>query len=565
MSIRGIFIQQMFPFGAFGPRQWSLSEMRRLFRWLKSLGYTDLVFGVPPLFRREDDNHTILEHGALYHSGLRELPSFDPGFAYCPNDRYLGTPTGLKNAEFFRDQARLARDLGLRPWQMVNFTLGSPEFLEKHPELAAVCGSEVFLEGCGFCPSRPEGLKHLLEFHANQIQYFDAMEAYLLFPRDPGGCSCQLCLPQTDMLVKTSRQFHGMIRILRPNAPIAFLSWHIKEQEVPELTAGLPKDVDVFDAPRIHALDTPIEEFIGRVKAWQAGERKVHGWLETQENPTALLPSVYPRRIDTTIKTMKALNITNLWQTSIQNPYLFPLHFWITPQLWKDRSLGELLKEFLAGSYGSQSVESGLRYLETMEQAWEKVQNEEHYKAGFLGLFVMTFPFRMLPEQLIHSGVPDAIREDFKRAITLAKEALAAAETFADTIREFHALDANLLAASAEVFYYRVNMRQATIPVLDALHAGDADSAVKAWSAVEQACANMVAAAKNAPNTDVMANHWRRLNLLPGRLKALARHLPELADRKSFRPIKQPLYIGQLYTKKEEIKNNGLWNKGPFN
>ncbi len=551
MDIQGIFIQQMFPFGAFGPRQWSLSEMQRLFGWLKGLGITDLAFGIPPLFRREDDPHTILEHGALYHSGLRELPPFDPGFAYCPTDRYLGTPAGLKNAEFFRDQARLARDLGLRPWQMVNFTLGSPEFLEKHPELAAVHGSEVFLEGAGFCPSRPEALKHLLEFHAGQIQFFDAMEAFLLFPRDPGGCSCKLCTPQTEMMVRTSRQFHAMIRSLRPNAPIAFLSWHIKEKEVPELAEGLPKDLDIFEAPRIHALDAPMEEFINRVKAWQAKGRQVHGWLETQENPTALLPSVYPRRIDSAIRTMKQLKIKNLWQTSVQNPYLFPLHFWITPKLWENRDLGELLKEFLAGSYGSESIEPGLRYFDIMEQAWEKVQNEEHYKAGFLGLFVITFPFRMLPEQLIHSGVPSAIRGDLDQATILAKEALTAAERFADHIREFHALDANILAASAEVFYYRVKMRQAKIPVLDALHTGDAGSAVQAWSSVEEACESMVAAAKNAPNTDVLANHWRRLALLPGRLKALAQHLPELADRKIFRPIKQPLYIGQLYTGKK--------------
>ena len=35
----GIFVQQHFNFGPLGPRDWSLDEMRRLFSWLKDLGY----------------------------------------------------------------------------------------------------------------------------------------------------------------------------------------------------------------------------------------------------------------------------------------------------------------------------------------------------------------------------------------------------------------------------------------------------------------------------------------------------------------------------------------------
>jgi hypothetical protein len=547
-STQGIFIQQCFPLGAFGPRQWSLSEMRRFFRWLKGLGYTDVVFAPVAFFRSESDDHTILELGARYHSGLSEPPAFEPGFAYDPTDKYLGTREGLQRAAFFRDQAAIARDVGLTPWLVIFLTLGSPEFLENNPELAAVNGSETFWEGCGFCPSRPRALAHLLEFYQRQIEYFDAMQGFMFFPRDPGGCGCRRCTPQGTMITRVCSEYYKMIRHLRPEAPVGFLSWHIKKDEVAELASGLPGDVLVWEAPRIHALDAPINEYVDRVREWQKYNRRVEAWLETQENPTALLPSVYPRRIRSALTQIKDLGITGLWQTSTQNPYLFPLHFWLTPKLWeKPDDYDRLLSEYLAQSYGPQQVKTALNYIDRMERAWEAVQNEEHYKAGFLGLFVVTFPFRMLPESLIRCGVPASICEDLNQAVERATEALDAAERWADEIREFHALEANIIVVSAEVFYYRVRMRQAKIPVLQALCAGDADTAGKAWGAVEQACEQMVVAARSAPNTDVLARHWRRLELLPRRLKTLAQHLPELAETKSFRPIKQTLYIGDLY------------------
>ena len=245
---------------------------------------------------------------------------------------------------------------------------------------------------------------------------------------------------------------------------------------------------------------------------------------------------------------MKELGIRDLWQTSTQNPYLFPLNFWMTPKLWDGESeLEPLLRKYLAESYGPGCVESGLRYLETMERAWEMVQRETHYQAGFLGLFVMTFPNRMLPEKMMRQGVPEGIRKDLAEAESLAERALKAAEEFSESLHEFHALEANILTVSAEVFYHRVKMRAGKVPVLDALHRGDGKEAVRAWGQVQRACEDMVAAARSAPNTDVLVKHWRRFELLPARMKALAQHLPELAEKKSFRPILQPLYIGNLY------------------
>jgi hypothetical protein len=548
METKGIFIQQVFPFGAFGPRQWSLSEMRRLFVWLKKLGYTDAAFMAWSIFRREDEDHTILEHGGLYHSGLAAPPPFDPGFSYRPSDRYIGTSQGLLNAEHFRDQIRIANEVGLKPWLFINLTLGAPGYLEDHPELAAVNGGELFNEGTNFCPSKPEGMKHLLDFHADQVKYCDAVHGFALMPRDPGGCGCRLCMPQADMFARVSNAHHTMIRSLRPKAPIAFLSWHIRTGEVAGLADQLHQDISIFEAPRIHAMDAPEEEYIERVKEWQARGRLVYGWLETQENPTALLPSVYPRRVEKMVKKMSEMKMEGIWQTSAQNPYLFPLHFWMTPKLIDGlSSASELTREFLARSFGTDLVEVGVKWTELTETAWEQVLSMPQYEAGFLGLFVVTFPERLLPEKMMKMGVPDEVRTDLRQAVAAAQAAFEAAEDLASRMRDFHAQDANMIVVSAEVLARRIEMRYAKLDVLDAICAGDAEAAVVAWSVVERACYQMVSAARSAPNTDVLAKHWRRLSLLPRRLATIGQHIPELAERKAFRPIRQQLYIGEMH------------------
>ena len=68
-----------------------------------------------------------------------------------------------------------------------------------------------------------------------------------------------------------------------------------------------------------------------------------------------------------------------------------------------------------------------------------------------------------------------------------------------------------LIVAGAEVFLHLVVMRHAKIAVLDALHDGDAERAVAKWAAVEEACRRMVAACRDAPNTQMLAERWRRL------------------------------------------------------
>ena len=50
MSEPGIFVQQSFPLAAYGPRQWSLDELRCLFRWLKQMGYGRLYLKTLPIW-----------------------------------------------------------------------------------------------------------------------------------------------------------------------------------------------------------------------------------------------------------------------------------------------------------------------------------------------------------------------------------------------------------------------------------------------------------------------------------------------------------------------------------
>ncbi len=543
----GIAIHQQFPMGAFGPRQWSLSEMRRLFRWLRQLGYGRALMVPFPIFRLEDARHTILELGTAYQSGVTAPPGFEPGTCYCPSDRYLGTPEGLARAAQFRDQARAARDIGLQLWLMIIGGLGSPAYLQDHPELSSVRSGGLFFEGTEFCPSHPQGLSHLLEFWSQQVRYMDAFEGYILGLRDACGCGCRRCQPQDKTLTRVANSFYEMIQSVRPGAPVAFLSWHVKLPEVPELARRLHPKMLVFESPRIHAIDVPMSEYLARVREWQGQGRHVEGCIEVQENPTALLPPAYPERVARTIQTQRQAGLKGIWVSSTIAPYLFPLHLWLVPRLWDQPGREGLVEEFLTASFGAASVQPGLRYLRTTEQAWEKALGPSQVGHGFLGLFVMTFPFRLLPEKLMREGVPAQTRQDLETAATLAAQAYEEAQTFADSLRPFHALEANIIAASAEVFMHRVAMRRAKLAVLDAIHAGDGEAAAAAWPGVVAACEHMVAAARNAPNTDVLAQHWRRLELLPARVRGLALLLPELAEHKSFRPIRQSLHISELY------------------
>ncbi len=546
---QGIYIQQSFPFGAFGCRQWSLSEMKRLLRWLKSLGYNRVIFGPWPTYAEEVEGYNVLETGALMNSGLRGAAPLRPGNRYCPGDRYLGTKEGLENAAQLRDAMAYARDIGLGPWISFAGTIGPPQFCEEHPELlSAAPDSNVFLEGLGLCPSKPKALQFLLKYNEEQIRYLDSLEGVAMFLRDAGGCHCAACQPQDQALPKLASTYHTMIKGVSPELQAALISWHIHISEVPTLAAKLPPDMLIFEAPRIHAIDVPQSEFVERVKRWQESGRRVEGWIEVQENPTALLPTVYPDRLSNMIGLMKDLGLSGLWGTATQNPYLFPLNIWMAMRLWNGCKPAEaLITDYFTESFGKGSVEPGRRYLTEMEKAWDLAQGESQREAGFLKIFVLSLPRRMLPEKCIQEGVPEAFRSDSGKAVAHARRALEAAEDMADAIREFHALDANTIVAGAEVFYWMVRMRDEKIPVLDALHRGDVEEAARGWKVVERAAEEVVAACRNAPNTDVLADHWRRLSLLPERVRSLRKLLPELAERKRFQQAVRPHEMRETY------------------
>ena len=550
MSEPGIFVQQAFPFAAYGPRQWSVDEMRCLFRWLKQMGYGRVYLKTLPIWLHEDDEHTILEMGGLFHSGTGLPPSFAPSMIYCPDDNFLGTPEGLANAERFRGQMQAAREEGLQVWTGLSATLGAPQFAREHPELACVKGTDNFVEGISLCPSKPEALEHVLGFWRRHIEHCGPVEGVLLWMRDAGGCMCRMCQPQDETMARLANQYYDMLQELQPGVTVVFMSWHVAVHEVEKLAARLHPAMHIFEAPRIHAMDVPIEQFVGRIERWKQQGRHVEGWVEIQENPTALLPSVYPKRLERTIARMRQMDLKGLWGTAAMTPYVFPLHHWLMPRLWEgDRPLDELLREWLTESFSADSVDAGMEYLQTTEAAWESTHGVPFWEAGFLGLFVVSFPDRMLPERCMQEGVSDELRDRIESASQKAQAALAAANKFADCVRLYHTQEANTIGASARVLAHRIEMRRAKLPVLDAIHAGDINAAVSAWSGVEEACRKMVAAAHDAPNTDALAKHWRRLDLLPDRLTTLALHLAELCETKAFRPIRQKLYWGEVYKK----------------
>ncbi|MBI4581374.1 MAG: hypothetical protein HY718_16855, partial [Planctomycetes bacterium] len=393
MAAPGIIIHQIFPFGAFGPRQWSESELRRLMRWLKTLGYADVLFIPWGIYRAEDGPLTILEQGALYQSGLMAAPAFEPGQLYAPEDPFLGTRDGLRRAETLRITARAAREFGLRPWLALMTTLGAPGFTREHPELAAVNGIDLFNEGVGLCPSQPAARQHLLDLYEQQVRYFDAAAGFVLWQRDPGGCRCDRCMPQARMMGDLGNAFLAMIRRHRREEPVAFSAWHVNLAEVPDLARTLDPCLLIFESPRIHAADVSLDIFEERVKAWQVQGRQVESWLEVQENPTSLLPSVYPERMAEAVRRIQRLELARVWVSATQNPYLFPLHLWLTPRLWAEPAdAGRLTAKFLRSTYGDYAVESGLDYAQATERAFDLTQALSTRAAGFLNLFVVTSP-----------------------------------------------------------------------------------------------------------------------------------------------------------------------------
>jgi len=541
-----LLLHDQFDFGALGAQNWSLSEMKRLLRWYKDLGWNRVVFLAWPVHNNHADGFNVLELTALYGSGIRPRTGFRPGNFYDPDDRYLGSETGLARAERIKTLMSYARGIGLSPWIQFNTTHGSPQFCEEHPELIAIDTFDFTAEGLSLCTSKPPALEHIIARHARMLRFLDCVDGVYLTFRDGGGCNCALCQPQQKVMAKLATEFFQLIRGIHPRVPVVFVSHHVHHTEVPDLAKSIPAEMWVAEAMRTQSLDVPLEEDVKRVKTWQAEGRHVEGAMAIQENPTALLPSVYPNRIERAVALSHNLGVKGLYVGSTLNPYVFPMHWWLLPRLWRrEASVHDLVKRYFEQSFGPASVEPGMKWATAMEGALDLAQSQSQRDSGFQKMLVINFAARMLPEKCIRDGVPDAFRHDMTEAVRLAREACDAAERLGDSAREFHAMDANAIVAGTEVLTHYFAMRLAKGPVLDALHDGDPPRAVKAFAAVEHACREMVACCRNSPNTDMLARQWRRLETLPERLASLKRLLPELAERKRLRPILLPLEMAE--------------------
>lgn len=555
MSELAVLLHDHLDFGPFGLQNWSQSEMKRLLRWFKHLGFERALFLAWPYHADEADGFNLLELCGLYVSGIRPRAGFRPGNWYDPSDRYLGAEAGLARAHRMKALMRYARDIGLEPWVQVNATHGSPQFCEEHPELLAVDAFEFTSEGMTLCPSKPAAMEHLLARNAELFKFLDDTAGVYLSFRDGGGCCCTQCTSQSQALNLLATEFFNLIRRIHPKVPVIFLSHHVHVSEVRDIANTLPEGMWVAEVMRTQSIDVPREQEIERIKLWQAAERRVEGGIAVQENQSALLPSIFPNRIDRAIALSHEMKLQGMCVGSPLNPYVFPMHWWLVTKLWRrEGAVDDLVRRYFAESFGSASVEPGMRWARAMEGALDLAQAQSQRDAGFQKMLVINFAARMLPEKCMQNGVPEQFRRDMNDAVRLAREALAAGEDFCEVMREYHALDANSIIAGTEVFTHYLEMRQAKIPVLDALHDGDAPRAVTAFAKVEQACREMVDCCRNSPNTDMLARHWRRLEVLPEKLGSLKRLLPELAEKKRFRSVLMPLEMAdQSWAKKSNL------------
>ena len=541
----GIFYQAFFPFGAFGPRDWSLSEHKRAFRWLRDLGYTDVAFAALPIHKIEPDQWTMLEEYHLHHSALGMRPPHTHGCLYSEQDEFLCRPEVKAKWDTISDGLRYARDLGLRVGWLVWSNIAGVAFAREHPEYMATGGTDLWLEGLTLCPSHPEVMDYLASFMSEQYERLDFVDQFMVISRDPGGCECPRCQPQTEIISRMFNFHTDLIAEHRPGAAVNFFSWHIHNAEVPAIAANLPRQTVIYEAPRIHANDNPPELYEQRIDLWRKAGFNVESWVEIQENPTALLPSIYPGRIAAISKVTAKHAMTGTWATSTQNPYLIPLHMAIFPKIMRhpDENHETLVADYFRNAYGDDAVEPALTWARLYEQALDAIQSLAIYEAGFIGLFVTFWGHNLLPAKAIEAGVSDDAVAAMNEAKQAAESAYEAAEQFADTIRRYHAQDANIIAASAEFFALRVALRAGKAPVIQALHEGDAKAAVDAWKPLIDLCEQMVAAARNAPNTDVLLHHWRKFETWPDRMRVLAEQFPELAVNKRCAEISPAIIV----------------------
>ena len=534
----GIYLHSIFRLPGWGHVDMGLAGWKASIDWARALGYNRCVAAAMPGWRAEQADWTYVESRRMHHGLLAPSPECVPGLVVWGGDPRLDTPQAHRNAEILREALVYARRASLQPCLQLPISLGAPTFAEEHPELRAVHSGDFCQEPFALCPSRPDALEHLLELWGAVIDAHPEVDSFLLWPRDPGGCECPRCRGKGGLLHHVE-QFCELVRSRRPDAELTLASWWLDSDEISGLAASLPPGAQVTACPLIHSLVRSEEEYLHQVRCWVDAGVRVHSWLEVQENPTIMLPSCYPRRIERAMRISRAAGVGDFVAASAFYTHTFALNFHVVAALARDPGLSaeQVTGQFLADSFGSAAVPAAMKYVEAMEEVWTRLYARSQHTAGFNWPWHMVFAGGLFPAKLLREQIDIQVGRDVDAAVVAAEAAVAAAEEMAGITWRTHSLMTNVLLISAKLLALRARFRQAKLPVLEAIRTGDEAAAIERFEPLMRLAREMTETAACAPNTQILNTHWCKLSLLPQRLSAVRAHLRELVQDESIRQV----------------------------
>ena len=536
----GIFLQTVFPTPGWYLRDAGTAGWKAQLDWAKATGFNAATFSTHVQHRLDDPNWALAEQRRMYHGMLAPRPPFGPGDVYFEADPLLRTPETKRNVEIRRAAMRYAEEIGMHTVVGLKLNVGAPSFARAHPELQAVTPDDFCNEGMPLCPAKPAAVEHLLDLYGKVVDSFPMASGFSLWGRDSGGCECEVCQSKDNPFLELTQRFYEIIKRKRPDALVYVMSWGYEADEIPPLAASLPRDVISMEPPGIHYPGRrPTEEHASRIAAWRNSGIEAHGWIETQENPTFLLPACYPKRIEEIIRVERAAGIESMWSSSTMNSFVIPLNHYVFARLARDSNVSgaEATKEFLAGTFGGGPLPNALEWANEMEDVYTRLYAPTQRSAFALPLHTV-FPVSLFPVPLMHEPASKQLAEDVDATVKAAGRAVTAAESIgaAGGWRD-HPLDTNIVIVSTKLVYARAKFRQAKLPVLDAIRRDDLDGAVVAFERVTELAREMVDIAASAPNTQYLNTRWTKLALLPERLAAVRDHLPTLVHMKRIRGL----------------------------
>ena len=536
----GIFLQTVFPVPGWYLRDAGLAGWKSHLDWARATGFNACMFSTHIQHRLDDPLWSLPERRRLYHGLLAPRPPFGPGDVYYEPDPLLSTPQTKRHAEVRQAAMQYAAEIGLHTVIGLKLNVGAPTFAREHPELQAVTPDDFCNEGMPLCPAKPEAVEHLLDLYGSVVDAYPHIGGFSLWGRDSGGCECEVCQSKANPFLEMTQRFYDLIRQKNRDARVYVMSWGYEAKEIPPLAESLPKDIVATEPPAIHYPGRrSAQEHAERIRVWQQCGIEAHGWVESQENPSFMLPACYPKRIEDIMRIEHDAGVQGMWASATIGAFVFPLNHYVFAQLARhpDKTAAEATEEYLSQALGREALPHAMAWAKEMEDVWTRLYAPTQRAAFGLPLHTV-FAISLFPVPLMNEPIPDELAADIDATVQAAERAVAAAEAAgtAGSWRD-HPLDTNIVIVSTKLVHARARFRQAKLPVLDAIRRNDLAAAVEAFETLTALAQEMVDTAASAPNTQHLNTHWTKLSLLPERLAAVRDHLPTLVHMKRIRGL----------------------------